>query len=294
MERVASGSMLCRSATRRASVSSVCLRVATSRMERIWPGRSPIRHGADREEDIGHLAVLVEELGAPLRGRLGRAAVGERGDDLLQRQLGQFLLRVPQAVPQGRVRVDRALLHHQQDALGGALHQQPVLFFRVAQRRFRAPPLALEVQPLLGDVGQQPGDDDGDADRHLQDAADDRVDLRPHVFHVDAGPHDPAPGREAFDVGQLGHHARLVVLPLPEILDVAVAALPDGLGEFDEQLLARRVGIVRETPDRPNPGGRGASPCGAEVRDPEVVLAVVPVAQMSDARRSPPAGRPPG
>ena len=47
MDRVASGSMLCRSATRRARVSSVFLRAATSLTERICPALSPIVTGAE-------------------------------------------------------------------------------------------------------------------------------------------------------------------------------------------------------------------------------------------------------
>ncbi len=160
MERMASGSMLCRSATRRrhALLGLFAGRRIPDRGS--WPRPIPIRTGPTVEEDIGHLAVLVEDLARrSVAGSVG-LPVGERGDDLLQRQLGQFLFHVPQAVPQGCVRVDGALLHHQQDALGGALHQQPMLLSDRATPFPRATKQALEVQPLLGDVGQEPGDDD--------------------------------------------------------------------------------------------------------------------------------------
>ncbi|MBK6898215.1 MAG: hypothetical protein IPH09_02725 [bacterium] len=102
------------------------------------------------------------------------------------------------------------------------------------------------------------------------------------VVGVDAGADDPAPGREALDVGKLRHDARGVVLPLPHVVDVAGALAAHDVDHRDEDQLAVRVGE----------GGQVAAlevgPVGVDdhprlqVVDPEVVLALLAVVEAAD------------
>jgi hypothetical protein len=155
--------------------------------------------------------------------------------------------------------------------------QRTILGLRCTQSShgLQATAFGLEAGPQQHEEQERDGHEDQQR-RRLHTAGDARH-FGLDVIDVDTGAEDPAPGRKALDVGQLGDDARLVILPLPHVVDIARALRFDLPHHLDEESLAVRIlkgGDV--LPFEIRAIGMHEHP-RLHVVDPEVVLALLAV-----------------
>ncbi len=205
-----------------------------------------------------------------------------RGQDLVEVEQTEPVLGDVEQGEHGRVGEGRAAIEDHQGPLGRRLDEGPVLLVGFPEFVLGLGPAALEAHALGRHEEEQKGAEDGDADGDADQARGHGPDLGLDVLDVEPGTEDPAPGRVLLDIGLLGLEAVRVVLPLPDVFDVGVVAVAQGVGELDEDADAARVLEVGDvTAVQVGPVGVHDHP-DVEVGDPEVVLALVAVAEVAD------------
>ncbi len=245
-----------------------------------------------RDDARDHASVCAVQLDLERTGRLldtagdlltgGRVRRNRRQDVVEVEEL--HLVRAPaEELEDDRVGVPASAVDEQDGTLGRGFDQRLVPVGRLHEVPLGVVALALKVQAFADDVQEEQRDDDDNRGRAVRHAALEPLDFLADVLGVEPGADHPAPGLEPPDVGLLGCQPRRVVVPLPDVVDVALVPPAHDIGELDEDPDPARVPERGDVLTVELRAIRVHDDAGREVLQPEVVLALGAVAEGGNA-----------